>query len=100
MYLIAVDSGRWTHMTYTCAFIYYFGLLKNEAIVLKKNIFKFNFQNSKFRNILYTLFFVLVCLTWNPKAVYHEDLGSFPIYRVLEKTPNYYKSMFTLRVFR
>ncbi len=100
MYLIAVDSGRWTHMTYSCSFIYYFGLLKNEAIILKKNTFEFNFQNKKTKNFFYTLFFVLVCLTWNPKAVYHEDLGSFPIYRVLEKTPNYYKSIFALKVFR
>ncbi len=100
MYLIAVDSGRWTHMSYTCTFIYYFGLLKNEAVILKKNIFEFNFHNRIVRNFLYTFIFVLVCLSWNPKAVYHEDLGSFPIYRVLEKTPNYYKSIFTLKVFR
>ncbi len=100
MYIIAVDSGRWTHISYTCAFIYYFGLLKNEAIILKKNTFNLNIANNKTKNFLYILFFILVCFTWNPKAVYHEDLGSFPIYRVLEKTPNYYKSLFTINIFR
>jgi hypothetical protein len=35
-----------------------------------------------------TNFFIIVfilCFTWNPKAVYHEDIGSIPIYRMLNK---------------
>ena len=100
LFIIAVDSGRWTHMSYTTAFIYYFGLLKNRALILDEKIFIINIRNSKLRNFLYSLLFVLICLSWNPKAVYHEDLGSFPIYRAIEKFPNYYSNIFNIKIFR
>ena len=100
LFVIAVDTGRWTHMSYTTAFIYYFGLLKNKALILDENIFSINISNSKIRNFLYSFLFILICLSWNPKAVYHEDLGSFPIYRAIEKFPNYYNNIFNIQIFR
>ena len=100
MFIIAVDSGRWTHMSYSMSFIYYFGLLKNKAIILDDKIFTLKIANIKIRNFLYSLIFVIICLGWNPKAVYHEDLGSFPVYRVIEKIPNYYDNISKIQIFR
>ena len=100
MFLIAVDTGRWTHMSYTCSFIYYFGLLKNKAIILNYNPTNFNFFNTKIKNFIYTFSFILICLSWNPKAVHHEDLGSLPYYRALEKMPNYYNNISKIKIFR
>ena len=100
MFIIAVDSGRWIHMSYSCTLIYYFGLLKNKYLVLDNNLFKLNLTNSNLKKLIYTLFFILVCLSWNPKAVYHEDLGSFPIYRAIEKTSNFYDNILKIEIFR
>ena len=100
MFIIAVDSGRWTHMSYSMSFIYYFGLLKNKAIILNNKIFTLQITNKKIRNFLYSLLFIIICLSWNPKAVYHEDLGSFPLYRAIEKFPNYYDNISKIQIFR
>lgn len=100
MFFIAVDTGRWIHMSFTCSFIYYFGLLKNNALVLDNKIFSLNLKSEKLNKTLYALFFFIICLSWNPKAVYHEDLGSLPLYRSLEKFPNYYKSLYEIQIFR
>ena len=39
----------------------------------------------KYRVIL----LIILCFTWTPKAVYHEDISSFPLYRTIMKTPNF-----------
>ena len=100
MFVIAVDTGRWTHMSYTCSFIYFFGLLKNKAIIINHKLFDFNFINFRMKNFISIFLFLLICLSWNPKAVYHEDLGSFPIYRALEKMPIYYNNILKIKIFR
>ena len=100
MFVIAVDAGRWTHITYTCSFIVYFGLLKNKILVLDNNLFKLNIFSNNFSKFLKIFFFILLCLSWNPKAVFHEDLGSIPIYRMVEKLPIYYNNIFKIKVFR
>ena len=38
---------------------------------------------------LFFILFLTFSLSWTPKAVYHEDLGSFPYYRTVEKIPNF-----------
>ena len=100
MFVIAVDTGRWTNMSYTCAFIFYFGLLNNKALILDKNLFDLNIPYSRFRYFLKIIFFILICLSWNPKAVHHEDLGSIAVYRIIEKLPNFYNNIFKIQVFR
>ena len=100
MFVIAVDTGRWTHITYTCSFILYFGLLKHKILILNYKLFEIRLSSLKLKNFLYSFFFFLICLSWNPKAVYHEDLGSFPIYRALEKIPNYYNNLFEIKLLR
>ena len=100
MFVIAVDSGRWVHMSYTCAFIYYYGLLKNNLLILDDRSFELYIANNRLKKLTYILFFVLISFTWNPKAVYHEDLGSFPIYRAFEKMPNFYNNILKIKIFR
>jgi len=89
-FLTAVDSGRYSSMAYTFPCIFYFGLLRSNLIVFdygKVNYFLNNsfFKYKKYRVIVIFLF----CFTWTPKAVYHEDLSSFPLYRTIEKIPNF-----------
>ena len=83
MFVIAVDTGRWTHITYTCH-LFFFGLLKHKILILNNKLFEISYQlKIKKLFIFFFLFFNLFKL--EPKVVYHEDLGSFPIYRALEK---------------
>ena len=37
-------------------------------------------------------------MSWNPKAVYHEDLGSLPLYRAIEKSTNYYNNIMLINI--
>ncbi len=100
IFLIAVDSGRWIHMAYSCTFIYYFGLVKNQALIINKDLFKIKFNNENLTKYIKIILFILLTLSWNPKAVYHEDLGSFPLYRAIEKMPNFYDNILKIRIFR
>ncbi len=99
MFFIAVDTGRWTHMSYSCAIIYYFGLIKNKIIFLNYDSTFFKFINSKINIFFKILFFLIICMSWNPKAVYHEDIGSIPIYRAIEKMPSFYDNIFNIKIF-
>ena len=86
LYLIAVDSGRWTSMLYHMIAITYFGFIKLQLIVINED-FKlkfFNFEQSKNKVIPYLVIFFL-CFGWSPKAVYHESFGTFPAYRMIAK---------------
>ena len=89
-FMTAVDSGRYISMAYTFPCIFYFGLLKSDIINFnheKANIF---IENSilKLNKYKFIILFLL-CFSWTPKAVYHEDVGSFPLYRTLIKTTNF-----------
>ena len=89
-FMTAVDSGRYISMAYTFPCIFYFGLLKSGIINFnheKANIF---IENSilKLNKYKFIILFLL-CFSWTPKAVYHEDVGSFPLYRTLIKTTNF-----------
>ena len=100
MFIVAVDSGRWTHMSYSCAIIFYFGLLKNKIVVLNYSGNLINLLNNKLNKYTKLIIFIILCLSWNPKAVYHEDLGSIPLYRSIEKAPNYYENVLNIKVIR
>ena len=47
-------------------------------LLLEKTLLK----SKKYQIIL----LILVCFTWTPKAVYHEDISSLPLYRTIVKT--------------
>ncbi len=100
MFIIAVDTGRWTHMSYTCATIFYFGLLKNKIVILNYNKNFISLLDKKLNKFTKLIIFIILCLSWNPKAVYHEDLGSIPLYRVIEKAPNYHDNVLNIKVIR
>lgn len=85
LFLIAVDSGRWTSMMYHMIAITYFGMLK-------LNVFKLNYNSTiKYINVrsgsfLFYFLIFLLAFGWSPKAVYHESFGTFPAYRMIAKT--------------
>ena len=84
-FTIAVDWGRWFNLSYTMLILFYFFCIKNEKIFLNENSKIINYLTKRFLKNK-TNFFIIVfilCFTWNPKAVYHEDIGSIPIYRML-----------------
>ena len=86
-FITAVDSGRYMSMAYTFPCIFYFGLLKSNLIIFdyeKVNSIIFNsfLKIRKYRIVL----LIILCFTWTPKAVYHEDISSFPLYRTITKT--------------
>ena len=86
-FTIAVDWGRWFNLSYTMLILFYFFCIKNEKIFLNEDSKIINYLTKRFLKNK-TNFFIIVfilCFTWNPKAVYHEDIGSIPIYRMLNK---------------
>tara|TARA_Y100001970_G_scaffold284994_1_gene403583 strand:- start:1879 stop:3087 length:1209 start_codon:yes stop_codon:yes gene_type:complete len=90
IFYISVDSGRYHHLSYSMAFIFFFGLKFNELIIFDETKLK-KFERILFpkSKVLSCMIIFIVCFTWNPKAVYHEDLGSIPIYRTFEKIDNF-----------
>jgi hypothetical protein len=91
-FMIAVDWGRWFNLSCTMLTLFYFFCYKNENIILNDRIKItgiFSHNSLKSKNFFLILVFIL-CFSWNPKAVYHEDIGSFPIYRILTKIIKYY----------
>ena len=91
-FFIAVDWGRWFNLSYSMLLLFYFFCLKNNLISFSGITFDFFiFKNKIFK----TRFFLIItifalCFSWNPKAVYHEDIGSIPIYRIISKIYKYY----------
>ena len=89
-FLTAVDSGRYSSMAYTFPCIFYFGLLRLNIIIFDYKKVNFFLENSflifkKYKIIL----LILLCFTWTPKAVYHEDISSIPLYRTVIKTKHF-----------
>ncbi len=100
MMVIAVDSGRWMHISYTCSIITYYVMLKNQVIILNQNNSLIKFFNKKIKNVTKIIIFLIVCMSWNPKAVYHEDLGSLPLFRAIEKSNTYYDNILLIKISR
>jgi len=95
LFLIAVDTGRWTSMLYHMIAISFFGMVKLGYIKMDSDIKYKYIDFNKVKNIFlfYFLIFIL-CFGWSPKAVYHESFGTFPAYRMIIKAPKFYKINF------
>ena len=86
-FLTAVDSGRYSSMAYTFPCIFYFGLLKIGVVNFDYNRVDLLIEKTFLRSKKYKIIFlILICFTWTPKAVYHEDISSLPLYRTIVKT--------------
>ena len=91
-FFIAVDWGRWFNLSYSMLLLFYFFCLKNNLISFSGITFDFFiFKNKIFKTRFFLIITIFVlCFSWNPKAVYHEDIGSIPIYRIISKIYKYY----------
>ena len=84
-FFIAVDWGRWFNLSYSMIVLFYFFCLKNKIILINYKTYT-KFLNLVFNNkFLLSIFFIIFCLSWNPKAIHSDDLGSVPIYRIANK---------------
>ena len=91
-FAIAQDWGRWFNLSYTMLLLFYLYCLKNKIIELSsknkiihliENIFLINKK-------IFIIFALIICFSWSPKLVYHDDIGSIPIYRLVTKAIKYY----------
>jgi len=85
--LIGYDWGRWINIGFTFAILTIFFLIKNNNINFLENyLFKITkkFYNN-YSKIYYFIFFCYI-FTWNMKVIMTDDIGSFPYYRILNKT--------------
>jgi hypothetical protein len=95
LFLIAVDTGRWTSMLYHMVAISFFGMFKLGYIKMDSNIkYKYIDFNKVKNNFLFYFLIFILCFGWSPKAVYHESFGTFPAYRMIIKAPKFYKINF------
>ena len=84
-FFIAVDWGRWFNLSYTmCALIFIF-CLKNKIIILNKESKLISLDFFEKKKIYLGIALFIICFSWNPKAIYSDDLGSIPIYRASAK---------------
>ena len=90
LFLIAVDTGRWTSMLYHMIAISFFGMIKLGYIKMDNDIKYKYIDFKKIRNnfLFYFLIFIL-CFGWSPKATYGESFGTFPAYRMIVKIKNF-----------
>ena len=95
LFLIAVDTGRWTSMLYHMVAISFFGMFKLGYIKMDSDIkYKYIDFNKVKNNFLFYFLIFILCFGWSPKAVYHESFGTFPAYRMIIKAPKFYKINF------
>jgi len=95
LFLIAVDTGRWTSMLYHMVAISFFGMFKLGYIKMDSNIkYKYIDFNKVKNNFLFYFLIFIFCFGWSPKAVYHESFGTLPAYRMIIKAPKFYKINF------
>lgn len=95
LFLIAVDTGRWTSMLYHMIAISFFGMFKLGYIKMDSDIkYKYIDFNKVKNNFLFYFLIFILCFGWSPKAVYHESFGTFPVYRMIIKAPKFYKINF------
>ena len=89
-FITAVDSGRYMSMAYTFPSIFYFGLLRARIILFDYKAINLIIENSFLKIKKYKIILLIVlCFSWSPKAVYHEDISSFPLYRLITKTSDF-----------
>lgn len=82
LYMMGLDWGRWTNITYFYYIITTFHFFKIEK--LKIDFVKLDQLINNFIKKKITLFFIIIifCFGWNTKTLYKEDIGSLPGYRV------------------
>ncbi len=86
-FFIAVDWGRWFNLGFSMMMFFYLFCHKNKLIIIndKNETYKFFSNLFKKKKYYLVLTIIILCFSWSPKSVYHEDIGSIPIYRIIMK---------------
>ncbi len=84
-FVIAVDWGRWFNLSYTMLILFYFFCIKNKLLKFNQTYYVVFIDNIFNKKYIFITFILICCFSWNPKAVYSEDIGSIPIYRIIDK---------------
>ena len=84
-FIIAVDWGRWFNLSYTMSIIFYFFCFKNNLLKFNQTYYVFLLEKILNKKYIFLSLIIICCLSWNPKAVYSDDIGSIPIYRIIDK---------------
>ena len=82
LYMMGLDWGRWTNISYFYFIISTFFLILSGNI--KINYKELNLITKKYfsSRLFLILFFVIFCFGWNTKTLYKGDIASIPGYRV------------------
>ena len=85
LFIFALDWGRWITISYNFSFIFYLFLIRNNYI--SQNLFSNNFLNQRIypKKKLLIFIFLIFSFSWNQKSTITEDIGSFPVYRIVQK---------------
>ena len=82
LFAFVTDWGRVVNMTYTFSILTYLYLLKNDLIILNKNILLFdNLYNHKKR--LFIFIFFIFAFFWNPKTQMKGDVATNTLYKII-----------------
>ena len=84
-FFIAVDWGRWFNLSYTMCTLFFIFCLKNKIIFLFEEGKMILLEFFEKKKIYLGIILFIVCFSWNPKAIYRDDIGSIPIYRASAK---------------
>ena len=91
-----LDWGRVTNVVYSTSILLFFFLLKNKYIYINPSKFYLSiesfFTNKKY---FYNFLLFLYCFCWNIKTIFSEKIGSFPIYRIIQKIFKIFLSYFS-----
>tara|TARA_Y100000590_G_scaffold213372_1_gene241759 strand:- start:22587 stop:23816 length:1230 start_codon:yes stop_codon:yes gene_type:complete len=82
LYMMGLDWGRWTNISYFYFIISTFFLIHINKI--KLNYKKLDLITKKYfsTKTILILFFIIFCFGWNTKTLYKGDIASIPGYRV------------------
>ena len=85
IYFIAIDWGRFLYINYNLTLILFYYALKKKLFLNSINNSFFEKYNIKIKILVIILF----CFSWSPKILNTDDIGSFPVYRILYKFLKY-----------
>ena len=86
LFAMGSDWGRWVNISYTFTILFYFFLIKNNAIIYDQLKIDHLYKRFIKKEYVLIIIFIFFAFSWNPKTALSGDIGSFPIYRIPYKS--------------